>query len=260
MSYTINFPLPTSSSSSPPPSTFTPSSTLLPISTKHLAQLEASEHFQYQPTIWDYKHFVESPKNNYSVIIEFIYICQHLFMSMYANYLFVSVFMYIQCKTDAELLMEKEKQVNLVRVTLKEAEKPLAKLELIDVIQSLGTSYIFEEDIHKILENRFRLLRQYGFHESQNIYDEFRHAIGGFKESITNDIKGMLSLFEEAWWNNLGVTKKLNFTRDRIVECFLSNVGFCWEPKYARYIEWLTKILSFALVIDDIYDVYGSLD
>ncbi|RZC93385.1 hypothetical protein C5167_021676 [Papaver somniferum] len=179
MSYTINFPLPTSSSSSPPPSTFTPSSTLLPISTKHLAQLEASEHFQYQPTIWDYKHFVESPKNNYSVIIEFIYICQHLFMSMYANYLFVSVFMYIQCKTDAELLMEKEKQVNLVRVTLKEAEKPLAKLELIDVIQSLGTSYIFEEDIHKILENR--------------------HAIGGFKESITNDIKGMLSLFEEAY-------------------------------------------------------------
>ncbi|KAI3868709.1 hypothetical protein MKX03_025959 [Papaver bracteatum] len=342
MSYTIHFPLLTSSSSSPTPSISTPSSTLLPISTKRLAQSESSDQFQYQPTIWDYKHFVESPKNNYS------------------------------CKTDADLLVEKIKQV---KVMLKEAVTPPAKLELIDVIQSLGISYLFEEDIHKILENichddaqktkdnlyatslRFRLLRQYGFHESQDIYDEFRHEKGGFKESITNDVNGMLSLFEAAhllwegedilteaihftrrhlldngtkndntnvdiskqvrrslekpihwrvqrsearffieayesqkdmnplllglaklnfnmvqaqhttelgnisrWWNNLGVAKILNFARDRIVECFLSSVGFCWEPKYERCREWLTKILSFALVIDDIYDVYGSLE
>ncbi|KAI3931493.1 hypothetical protein MKW92_045069 [Papaver armeniacum] len=279
--------------------------------------------------------------------------------------------MYMQCKTDTELLVEKEKQV---KVMLKEAVKPLAKLELIDVIQSLGMSNLFEEDIHKILENmyhdnaknskdnlyatslRLKLLRQYGFHEPQDVFDKFKYVEGGFKESINDDIKGMLSLFEAAhlvlegesilteavlftrrhlldnennnnvnvnltkqvsrsletpfhwrvqrseartfieayesqndmnplllelaklnfnrvqaqhkkelkhiskWWNNMGFAEKLNFARDRIVECFLSSIGFCWEPQYKRCREWLTKILSFALVIDDIYDSYGSLE
>ncbi|KAI3961571.1 hypothetical protein MKW92_032765 [Papaver armeniacum] len=343
MSHTIHFPfITTSSSSSPPPSTSTHSSILLPVGTKRHEQSKASEHFQYQPTIWDYKHFLESPKTNYS------------------------------CKTDTELFVEKEKQV---KVMLKEAVKPLAKLELIDVIQSLGMSNLFEEDIHKILENmyhdnaknskdnlyatslRLKLLRQYGFHEPQDVFDKFKDAKGGFKESIKEDIKGMLSLFEAAhlvlegesilteavlftrrhlldneknnnnvnvnltkqvsrsletpfhwrvqrseaktfieayesqndmnhlllelaklnfnrvqaqhkmelkhiskWWNNMGFAEKLNFARDRIVECFLSSIGFCWEPQYKRCREWLTKILSFALVIDDIYDSYGSLE
>ncbi|KAI3961573.1 hypothetical protein MKW92_032767 [Papaver armeniacum] len=343
MSYTIHFPfITTTSSSSPPPSTSTHSSILLPVGTKRHAQSKASAHFQYQPTIWDYKHFLESPKTNYS------------------------------CKTDTELLVEKEKQV---KVMLKEAIKPLAKLEIIDVIQSLGMSNLFEKDIHKILENmyhdnaknskdnlyatslRLKLLRQYGFHEPQDVFDKFKDAEGGFKESIKDDIKGMLSLFEAAhlvlegeiilteavlftrrhlldnennnnnvnvnltkqvcrsletpfhwrlqrseaktfieayesqndmnplilelaklnfnrvqaqhkmelkhiskWWNNTRFAEKLNFARDRIVECFLSSIGFCWEPQYKRCREWLTKILSLALVIDDIYDSYGSLE
>ncbi|RZC85098.1 hypothetical protein C5167_047882 [Papaver somniferum] len=345
----IHYPFLTSSSSSCSlsslsyPFTSTPSSSLLSVSTKRLAQSKSSVHFQYQPAIWD-KHFVESvPKTNYSR------------------------------ETDKELLVKKiEKQV---KGLLKNAVKPLAKLELIDTIQRLGMSYLIEEDILKILENmyhddaqkmkdnlyatslKFRLLRQYGFYQSQDIFDEFRHARGGFKETITRDIKGMLSLFEAAhlllegeiilieailftrrhlldfgsnndkinvnltsqvrrsletpfhwrvqrsearffieayefqndmnptllelakvnfnmvqaqhemelrrisrWWNNIGIAKKLNFARDRLVECFLSNIGCSWEPRNERCREWLTKILSFALVIDDIYDVYGSIE
>ncbi|MCL7025262.1 hypothetical protein MKW94_023839 [Papaver nudicaule] len=346
MSQTIHFPFPTSSSSSSSlltPFTSNPSWTLLPIGTKCLAQSKAFVHFQYQPTIWDAR-FVESLKTDYLP------------------------------KTDMELLMkEKEKQV---KGMLKKVSKPLEKLELIDVIQSLGISYLFEEEICKILENmyhdddqkmndnlyatslRFRLLRQYGFHETQDIFDEFRHAKGGFKESITGNVKGILSLFEAAhllsdgesilseaivftrthlldnlsksnsninvnmanpirrsletpshwrvqrsetrlfieayeshktmnplllklaklsfntaqaqhemelrrisrWWKSIGITKNLNFARDRLVECFVSNIGCCWEPRYERCRIWLTKLLSFALVIDDIYDVYGSLE
>ncbi|KAI3935510.1 hypothetical protein MKX01_020795 [Papaver californicum] len=279
----------------------------------------------------------------------------------------------MQCKTDTELLVKKmEKQVK--GMLMKEVES-MSKLELIDAIQRLGMSYLLEEDIHKILENmyhddeqemednlyatslRFRLLRQHGFHESQDIFDEFKHTKGGFKQTITDDVKGMLSLFEAAhllsegentlteailftrrhlsdtgsnndkinvnlaaqvrrsldiqfhwrvprsearfcieayefqkdmnplllemaklnfnmvqaqhemelrritrWWKNMGIAKELSFARDRIVECFLSNIGACWEPRYERCREWLTKQLSFALAIDDIYDSYGTLE
>ncbi|KAI3931489.1 hypothetical protein MKW92_045065 [Papaver armeniacum] len=346
----IHYPLLTTSSSScsssslRSPFTSTPFSNRLHVSTKRLAQSEDSVHFQYQPAIWD-KHFVVSVPNT--------------------DYMH---------KTDAELPVKNIKKQ--VKGLLQNAVKPLEKLELIDAIQRLGMSYLIEEDILKILENmyhddaqkikdnlyatslRFRLLRQYGFYESQDTFDEFRHAEGGFKETIIYDIKGMLSLFEAAhllvegenilsesilltrtyllkngsnqskkinfnlakqvrraletpfhwrvqrsesrfyikayesqkdmnpcllelakvnfnivqaqhkvelmhvsrWWNDMGIAKELYFARDRLVECFLSNIGACWEPRYGRCREWVTKILSFALVIDDIYDSYGSLE
>ncbi|RZC93388.1 hypothetical protein C5167_026001 [Papaver somniferum] len=362
MSQIIHYPLlnsssPSCSSSSlRSPFTSTPFSSRLPVSTKRLAQSEDSVHFQYQPAIWD-NHFVESvPKTNYMAIIVLIF---HSSSSLYELH-----------KTDTELPVKNIKQQ--VKGLLKNAVKPLEKLELIDAIQRLGMSYFIEEEILKILEDmyhdrddaqkmkdnlyatslRFRLFRQYGFYESQannkfilrvvDVFDEFRHAEGGFKETIVYDIKGMLSLFEAAhllmkgesilseailltrkylsengsnkktpfhwrvprsetrfyieayesqndmnppllelakvnfnmvqaqhkmelmhvlrWWNDMGIAKELYFARDRLVECFLSNIGACWEPRQGRCREWVTKIMSFALVIDDIYDSHGSLE
>lgn len=53
---------------------------------------------------------------------------------------------------------------------------------------------------------------------------------------------------------------KLNFARDRLVESFLWSVGLSYEPEYELCREWLTKVMNFVLIIDDIYDVYGSLE
>lgn len=44
-----------------------------------------------------------------------------------------------------------------------------------------------------------------------------------------------------------------------MVESFLWSVGIAYEPQYERCREWLTKVMNFVLIIDDIYDVYGSL-
>ncbi|KAF5188194.1 Terpene synthase, partial [Thalictrum thalictroides] len=57
-----------------------------------------------------------------------------------------------------------------------------------------------------------------------------------------------------------GVTTKLTFARDRLVKSFLWNVGIAYEHQYTRCSEWLTKVMNFVLIINDIYDVYGSLD
>ncbi|PIA58429.1 hypothetical protein AQUCO_00500392v1 [Aquilegia coerulea] len=73
--------------------------------------------------------------------------------------------------------------------------------------------------------------------------------------TLQTDLRNM-----SRWWRNLGVATKLPFARDRLVESFLWSVGIAYEPQYARCREWLTKVMNFVLVIDDIYDVYGSLD
>nr|XP_043623709.1 (E)-beta-ocimene synthase, chloroplastic-like [Erigeron canadensis] len=62
------------------------------------------------------------------------------------------------------------------------------------------------------------------------------------------------------WWKEIGLTGKLSFIRDRLVECFFASVGIVFEPQYSCCRIGLTKVCSLINSIDDIYDIYGSLD
>ncbi|KAE8075783.1 hypothetical protein FH972_014471 [Carpinus fangiana] len=96
----------------------------------------------------------------------------------------------------------------------------LATLELIDDVQRLGLGYRFERDITGALDNftsskgcnnqridkclhatalSFRLLRQQGYRISQDVFNSFKDDSGNFKESLTKDVKGMLSLYEASY-------------------------------------------------------------
>ncbi|PON94473.1 Squalene/phytoene synthase [Trema orientale] len=62
------------------------------------------------------------------------------------------------------------------------------------------------------------------------------------------------------WWSATRLGEKLPFARDRLVEIFLWAVALKFEPEsgYCRRI--LTRVAILITVIDDIYDVYGTLD
>ncbi|RVW72497.1 putative terpene synthase 11 [Vitis vinifera] len=201
---------------------------------------------------------------------------------------------------------------------------------------------------------RFRLLRQNGFPTHSDVFGKFMDKNGKFKESLTEDIWGMLSLHEAShlgakneevlaeakeftrihliqsmpymephfsshvgralelprhlrmarlearnyideysresnpnsvllelakldfdmvqslhqkelaeivrWWKQLGLVDKLDFARDRPMECFLWTVGIFPDPRHSSCRIELTKAIAILLVIDDIYDSYGSLD
>ncbi|KAK9275270.1 hypothetical protein L1049_022532 [Liquidambar formosana] len=62
------------------------------------------------------------------------------------------------------------------------------------------------------------------------------------------------------WWRHTGVSEKLSFARDRIVENFLWTVGETWEPQYGYCRRMSTKVHQLITTIDDVYDVYGTLD
>ncbi|KAJ7942620.1 Farnesene synthase [Quillaja saponaria] len=62
------------------------------------------------------------------------------------------------------------------------------------------------------------------------------------------------------WWTNQGLKEHMNFARDRLVECFMCSVGLISDPQYGSFRKCLTKVINFILVIDDIYDIYGSIE
>ncbi|XP_075104678.1 (-)-camphene/tricyclene synthase, chloroplastic-like isoform X1 [Nicotiana tabacum] len=300
----------------------------------------------YQPTMWDFE-YIQSIHNDYAG----------------EKYM----------KRFNELKEEMKKMI------MAEGSQELEKLELIDNLQRLGVSYHFKHEIMQILSNinqhtsatrdslyatalKFRLLREHGFHISQDILNDFKDEHGNLKQSLCKDTKGLLQLYEalfllietestflecanrfamshlrnyylkneynrsnqnnptvalvghalklplywmmlrveaswylniyenisnanplllelakldfnivqathqedlkilSSWWKSTRLAEKLPFARDRLVEALFFAVGIIFEPQHSYFRRTLTKVIAFVAVIDDIYDVYGTLD
>ncbi|KAF8008107.1 hypothetical protein BT93_K1939 [Corymbia citriodora subsp. variegata] len=280
-----------------------------------------------------------------------------------------------QSHRTVELQIEKAQMVEEVRGALNdENAEPMSMFTLIDDIQSLGLGRHFEEDILRDLRRclspdgvntslekclhgtalSFRILRQHGFHVSQDVFKIFMDESGHFAKTLGSDVQGLLNLykacslaFEEedvlhdakafalehlenlncdiskylqdhvnhelelplhrripllearrsieaysrcgyanhrilelattnfnmlqlilqrelqemsGWWNDVSLAKKLSFARDRLMECFFWAVGMADEPSLTNCRKGLTKVISLITIIDDVYDVYGTLD
>ncbi|TXG55305.1 hypothetical protein EZV62_020561 [Acer yangbiense] len=62
------------------------------------------------------------------------------------------------------------------------------------------------------------------------------------------------------WWTEIDLARKLNFARDRLMECFFWAVGMVPNPQFNKCRQELTKVAALITAIDDIYDVYATLD
>ncbi|XP_043701581.1 (-)-germacrene D synthase-like [Telopea speciosissima] len=62
------------------------------------------------------------------------------------------------------------------------------------------------------------------------------------------------------WWKELEFATKLPYARDRLVECYFWIVGVYFEPHYSLARMILTKVIALTSILDDTYDVYGTLE
>ncbi|KAJ8621940.1 hypothetical protein MRB53_030469 [Persea americana] len=62
------------------------------------------------------------------------------------------------------------------------------------------------------------------------------------------------------WWKKCDFGAKLPFIRDRVVECYFWILGVYFEPQYSRARLMISRIISLTSVMDDIYDVYGTME
>lgn len=62
------------------------------------------------------------------------------------------------------------------------------------------------------------------------------------------------------WWRSTGLGENLSFVRDRLMENFLWTVGVSFQLEFGYNRRVLTKVNSLITTIDDVYDVYGTLE
>ncbi|XP_043692889.1 alpha-terpineol synthase, chloroplastic-like [Telopea speciosissima] len=62
------------------------------------------------------------------------------------------------------------------------------------------------------------------------------------------------------WWKILGLGDHLGFIRESVIRGFLWTLGMNPEPQYSNFRIDLTKIVMLITAVDDVYDVYGSLE
>ncbi|XP_047164199.1 isoprene synthase, chloroplastic-like [Vigna umbellata] len=75
------------------------------------------------------------------------------------------------------------------------------------------------------------------------------------QSSYQNELKEL-----SRWWSDIGLSRKLKFARDRLVEIFIWTVATFPEPQYAICRKVISKIAILITFLDDIYDIYGTLE
>lgn len=67
-------------------------------------------------------------------------------------------------------------------------------------------------------------------------------------------------MFLLSWWKRIELGEKLRFSRDRIVENFVWTVGTNFKSDFENCRKDITKVYALITIIDDIYDVHGTLE
>ncbi|KAK4423940.1 Tricyclene synthase 0e23, chloroplastic [Sesamum alatum] len=141
---------------------------------------------------------------------------------------------------------EKKKEVGQLLLQSNDEENPMDSLMFVDATQRVGVDHHFEEEIDMILRRQyncsaksvcfhglhdvslfFRLLRQQGYHVSADVFNNFKGKDGKFKDTLKQDIKGLMALYEAAQLSFKGediIDEADDFSRLHLSACLLGNM------------------------------------
>ncbi|KAK6119396.1 hypothetical protein DH2020_046858 [Rehmannia glutinosa] len=139
-----------------------------------------------------------------------------------------------QYLNDKLTCFDHEDQVKMVKhCLLYPQHKSLAHFMAKDFIQSLNGQYGWEILLQELAELEFASL-------------ESLH-----KDEILQVVK---------WWKGLGISKQLKSSRDQPLKWHMWSMATLCDPRWSKHRTLLTKPISLVYAVDDIFDLYGTLE
>ena len=62
------------------------------------------------------------------------------------------------------------------------------------------------------------------------------------------------------WWNGLGLAQELKLVRDQPLKWYMWTTALLTDPSFSEERIELAKPISLIYIIDDIFDLYGTID
>ncbi|XP_062076058.1 myrcene synthase, chloroplastic-like [Humulus lupulus] len=99
-----------------------------------------------------------------------------------------------------------------------------------------------------------------------DVYERRQDMNSTLLEFAKLDFNMVQSIYQEdlkdlsRWARHSKLGEKLDFFRDRTMECFLWNVGVTFEPEFSYFRRMTARLYYLIAVVDDTYDVYGTLE
>ncbi|XP_031394968.1 (3S,6E)-nerolidol synthase 1-like isoform X2 [Punica granatum] len=129
------------------------------------------------------------------------------------------------------------------------------------------SSQILKELVSNTLSNPFhKSLPRFTSKSVQGYFAWPYEWTGAFGELAISDTNLVQSINQieirqiSKWWSDLGLAKELKFARDQPMKWYMWPMAILPDPKLSQERQDLTKAIAMIYIIDDIFDVYGSLD
>lgn len=62
------------------------------------------------------------------------------------------------------------------------------------------------------------------------------------------------------WWKDTDLAKELNFARDQPIKWYVASLVCLTDSSYSEQRIQLAKSITFIYLIDDLFDVFGTLE
>ncbi|KAG6424991.1 hypothetical protein SASPL_115414 [Salvia splendens] len=151
-----------------------------------------------------------------------------------------------------------------------ERNHPIRRLELIDELQRLGLSQHLQNEFKEILNSiyldtthdksnmdlystalAFKLLRQHGYQVGQDVFDSFKNEEGEFKQSLIDDTRGMLQLYEASFL--LTEVSSIRYSLDIPIHWRIERLNTSvWIDSYKKNPDMNPTVLELAILDSNI--------
>ncbi|KAM1384748.1 hypothetical protein ACFX2I_036827 [Malus domestica] len=129
----------------------------------------------------------------------------------------------------------------------------------LDDHRASAVAYSLEHPHHKSLTRFMAKNFLHSFEGKENWVNDLRELgkleFNMVESLIRNEIQQV-----SKWWKELGLTEELKFVRDQPIKWYTWPMACLTDPNLSEERVELTKSISLVYIIDDIFDVHGTLD